>query len=178
MESEVEYTASPPPYTPPASDPYYMNYWRSSRSVSSSSSWADIISTSRISTLPATSTVSSTISTVSGGNWTTTGWVSSAAGIRNSTIRRSTATSTTTAAATSAAGGLGQCRTSAASSYCARSPVVRRKHGLRVPRLVALQLAVWTHRFHTGRLVYLFTTTCTLATFDHWYVVVTCSCSG
>jgi len=37
MESEVEYTASPPPYTPPASDPYYMNYWRSSRSVSSSS---------------------------------------------------------------------------------------------------------------------------------------------
>jgi len=126
------------------------HYWRSSQSVSSSSScsWADIISTCRISTIPATTAVSRTTSRVFVGNWTTTGCICSGAG------------------------GLGQCRTSGASSYCAASSVVRRKHGLRVLRHLALQLSVWTHRFHTGRLVYLFTTTCTLVTFDQWQSLV------
>ena len=61
--------------------------------------------------------------------------VSTSAGVRNSSIHCTT--------------------TSTAASDCATSPIVRRTHRLRVPRLVALRPTVWTHRFHTGQLVYL-----------------------
>jgi len=66
------------------------------------------------------------------------------------TILRSTSVS---AAAAAAASRCGQCRTAAAGD-CTTCPVVRWTHHLRVPRLLALQLALWTRRFHLGRLVY------------------------
>ena len=52
------------------------------------------------------------------------------------------------------AGGYGQRWTAAAAySYPASVAVVRRTHRLCVHRLLALQLALWTHRLYPGRLV-------------------------
>ena len=109
-----------------------------------SSSRTDTLSTS---TIPTTSTISTaTRQTVS-----TRNWISSSAGIRNSTICRSTTTTATSAAA--AAGGCGQCCT-ATSSGRATSTNIHGTYRLRMHRHVVLQLALWTHRFHTGQSVY------------------------
>ena len=125
--------------------------WLLPYSVSHSSSWsgsrADTISTGTLST-----TTNWTASV-----WTrlriraTAGWISASAGIRDSAVCRSTSTSAATAAAT-AASRCGQCRTTAGD--CTTCPVVHWTHHLFVPRPLALQLAVWTHRFHLGWLVF------------------------